>query len=95
MLRITCPHCGERDHSEFGYGGDATVTYPSLDNEDMEAWYRAVFIRKNPRGRHKEFWHHVGGCREWLVVERDTLTHEIFSVALARPAAESEGEAER
>ena len=26
------------------------------------------------------------GCREWLVVERDTLTHEILSAALARTA---------
>ena len=88
MLRITCPHCGERDHSEFAYGGDATIKYPSLDNEDQEAWFRAVFIRTNPRGKHKELWHHVGGCREWLVVERDTLTHEIFSVTSARALAE-------
>ena len=27
MLRINCPFCGERDHSEFTYGGDATVIY--------------------------------------------------------------------
>jgi sarcosine oxidase subunit delta len=30
-----------------------------------------------------ETWHHVNGCRMWLVVERDTMTHEIKSV---RPA---------
>ena len=95
MLRINCPHCGERDHSEFAYGGDATITYPSLDNDDMEAWYRAVFVRRNPRGAHKELWHHINGCREWLVVERDTVTHEISKVSAARdavPAIES-GEA--
>ena len=66
MLRINCPHCGERDHSEFAYGGDATITYPSLDNDDMEAWYRAVFVRHNPRGAHKELWHHINGCREGI-----------------------------
>jgi sarcosine oxidase subunit delta len=92
MLRITCPHCGERDHSEFGYGGDATIKYPALDNRDEEAWFRAVYLRKNPRGPHKELWQHVNGCREWLVVERDTLTHEIFSVALAREAAKEGGQ---
>ena len=31
MIRINCPYCGERDHSEFSYGGDATINYPSLD----------------------------------------------------------------
>ena len=88
MLRITCPHCGERDHTEFAYGGDATIRYPALDNDDLEAWYRAVYVRRNPRGPHKEFWHHVNGCREWLVVERDTLTHEITAVTSARAEAE-------
>ena len=31
-----------------------------------------IYMRNNPRGRHYEFWHHEGGCRRWLVVERDT-----------------------
>jgi heterotetrameric sarcosine oxidase delta subunit len=92
MLRINCPHCGERDHSEFGYGGDATIKYPALDNRDEEAWFRAVYLRRNPRGPHKELWQHVNGCREWLVVERDTLTHEIFTVTLARDVAGEEGQ---
>ena len=26
----------------------------------------------------REYWHHGGGCRAWLVVDRDTLTHEIY-----------------
>ena len=30
-----------------------------------------------------ETWHHTNGCRMWLVIERDTMTHEIKSV---RPA---------
>ncbi|MBT6350067.1 MAG: hypothetical protein HOJ50_12985 [Proteobacteria bacterium] len=29
MLRISCPFCGVRDHSEFSYGGDASVEYPA------------------------------------------------------------------
>ncbi|MEM1164476.1 MAG: sarcosine oxidase subunit delta, partial [Pseudomonadota bacterium] len=31
MIRIRCPFCGLRDHSEFSYEGDATVAYPALD----------------------------------------------------------------
>jgi sarcosine oxidase subunit delta len=39
---------------------------------------------KNPAGPHREFWQHVMGCRQWLVVERDTRTHTIASVSFAR-----------
>lgn len=93
MLRINCPFCGERDHSEFTYGGDASIRYPALD-APAEAWHDAVFLRDNVRGLQRETWHHVSGCRQWLVVERDTLTHEIVSVTAAHPgvAAALEGE---
>ena len=39
---------------------------------------------KNPAGLHREFWQHVTGCRQWLVVERDTRNHAIASVDFAR-----------
>ncbi|MDX8477024.1 sarcosine oxidase subunit delta [Mesorhizobium sp. VK24D] len=84
MLRIDCPCCGPRDHDEFRYGGDASVIRPALDDADFEAWYRYVFVRKNPAGLHREHWQHVLGCRQWLIVERDTRNHAITSVALAR-----------
>ena len=84
MIRITCPFCGERDHSEFSYGGDATVEYPPLDAPTGD-WNAAIYDRNNPRGPHREYWHHVNGCRSWLIVERDTLTHEVGTVELAHP----------
>ena len=83
MLRINCPFCGERDHSEFTYGGDATVVYPALD-APLEAWIDAVYVRANPNGPHRERWQHSLGCRLWLIVERDTMTHAISSVMPAR-----------
>ena len=46
MIRINCPFCGERDHSEFGYGGDASIEYPTLD-APMEDWHDAIFLREN------------------------------------------------
>lgn len=84
MIRIPCPCCGLRDHSEFSYEGDATVVYPPLDASEEE-WFEAVFLRENPRGPHTEYWQHVNGCRAWLVVERDTLTHQISDVRFAHP----------
>ncbi|MGN6570158.1 MAG: sarcosine oxidase subunit delta [Pseudolabrys sp.] len=84
MLRITCPVCGQRDETEFSYGGDATVVRPAHDETNADVWFDFVFLRDNPRGPHREYWHHVQGCRQWLVVERDTLTHRIGGVVLAR-----------
>ncbi|MCG8545263.1 MAG: sarcosine oxidase subunit delta family protein [Alphaproteobacteria bacterium] len=86
MLRIDCPICGLRDETEFSYGGDATVVRPAMDEADPKVWLDYVFMRDNPRGAHREYWHHASGCRQWLVVERDTLTHEIGACRLAREA---------
>jgi heterotetrameric sarcosine oxidase delta subunit len=83
MLRINCPFCGERDHSEFTYGGDAAVVYPALD-APLEAWIDAVYVRRNPKGPHRERWQHSDGCRLWLIIGRDTLSHAITSVTPAR-----------
>ena len=62
MIRIKCPYCGERDHSEFTYGGDASIKYPALDAPESE-WTKAIFFRENIRGMQKETWHHTNGCR--------------------------------
>ena len=82
MIRINCPFCGDRDHSEFTYGGDATIEYPDL-SASVDAWHDAVFLRDNKCGMQSETWHHVHGCRMWLIVERDTMSHKITRV---RPA---------
>ena len=82
MIRIPCPFCGERDHSEFSYGGDGSIVYPALD-ASQEEWVEAVFQRENIRGVQTESWQHVSGCRQWLLIERDTMTHEIHSVKAA------------
>ena len=52
----------------------------------LEAWIDAVYVRRNPKGPHRERWQHSDGCRLWLIVERDTLSHAITSVTPARAA---------
>jgi heterotetrameric sarcosine oxidase delta subunit len=84
MLRIPCPLCGERDYTEFHYGGDAGKRRPPLGVPDLKAWHDYVFIFDNVKGPHREFWQHVVGCRQWLVVERDTATNCVASCDLAR-----------
>ena len=82
MLNIKCPYCGDRSQKEFAYGGDGTVVRPKLNQEiSDEKWDEFVYLRKSPRGKHIELWHHIAGCRRWFQVQRDTVTHEIFQTA--------------
>jgi sarcosine oxidase subunit delta len=45
----------------------------------------AVQVSKSAKGLHTEFWQHTLGCRRWLVVQRNTVSHDIASVV---PAAQ-------
>ena len=78
MLLIKCPWCGERDETEFSYGGEAAIKRP-LDPEtlDDKQWADYLFMRKNSRGLFLEQWNHSLGCRQWFLVERNTVTYEI------------------
>ncbi|MFC6491190.1 sarcosine oxidase subunit delta [Nitratireductor sp. GCM10026969] len=91
-MLISCPHCGTRDVSEFSYQGDAARTRPDPASADMKAWYDYLYNRPNPAGPHREYWQHTGGCRAHLLLTRDTLTHEILSVAFARAGLNAAGD---
>ena len=58
-----------------------------LDDAARQRWHDYVYLRDNPAGPHRELWQHVSGCRAWLVVTRDTRTHEILRVEPARDVA--------
>lgn len=90
---INHPLLGPRDASEFTYLGDAALIHRP-DGEAADALQQFVdygYLRDNPAGLHRELWFHDGGDRSWLVVTRDTTTHEITSVELARDVARKEG----
>ncbi len=83
-MRIDCPYCGSRDAHEFTYLGDATLTRPDPAAPDaVDAFHDYVYLRDNPAGPHRELWYHASGCRRWVVVTRDTRTHEITASAFA------------
>ena len=80
MLLIPCPWCGARDETEFGYGGQAHIAYPSEPHElTDEEWADFLFMRDNPKGDFAERWYHSAGCRRWFNVVRNTATHDIHS----------------
>ena len=76
MLLIRCPFCGDRDQTEFSYGGEADISRPADPDALTDAeWADYLFMRKNPKGAHREMWNHAMGCRRWFVAERDTVTY--------------------
>jgi len=80
MMLIECPWCGARDHTEFTYSGDATIKRPAPDAGEA-AFADYVYLRDNPRGPHRELWHHTSGCRRFVEVQRNVLTHEILGTS--------------
>jgi sarcosine oxidase subunit delta len=84
-MRIPCPFCGERDLAEFVYYGDANYRRPAAGTDSAaREFYDALYLRVNPAGPHAEWWYHASGCRSWLKVTRNTLTHEILGADLAQ-----------
>ncbi len=86
---INHPLLGPRDAAEFTVMGDATL----IDRPDGEAAAMADYLhlRNNAAGQHRELWYHEQGDRSWLVVTRDTISHEITKVELARGFARKAG----
>ncbi len=76
MLLIRCPWCGDRNETEFHYGGQAHVHHPEDPHAlDDEQWGRYLFVRNNPNGEFAERWSHSAGCRRWFSIRRDTATN--------------------
>ncbi|MCE2517036.1 MAG: sarcosine oxidase subunit delta [Alphaproteobacteria bacterium] len=99
---IDHPLLGPRDSAEFTYMGDASLMMrpdgmtkdgraKDTAKETARAFYEYGYLRDNPAGRHQELWFHEQGDRSWLVVTRDTTTHEITAVELACDVARARG----
>jgi sarcosine oxidase subunit delta len=90
---IDHPILGPRDAQEFVYLGDAClIDRPDgLSPDAREKFYDYVHMRANIAGETRELWFHEQGDRSWLVVTRNTLTHEITRVELARDVARQRG----
>lgn len=86
---IPHPLLGPRDAQEFVYLGDASLlNRPDWSGDDAaDAFHDYAYLRGNPAGTHRELWYHEQGDRSWVVVTRDTRTHEIAGVELARDVA--------
>ena len=89
---INHPLLGPRDAQEFVYLGDASlINRPDGLTASLQEFHDYAYLRDNPAGLHRELWYHEQGDRSWLVVSRDTRTHEITRVEIARDVARAQG----
>lgn len=91
-MLIPHPLLGLRDAQEFTYLGDANLLNRPQGMTDAglaepQVFNDYVYLRDNPAGTHRELWFHEQGDRSWLIVTRNTLTHEILGAELARNVA--------
>ena len=85
MYLIPCPHCGPRAQAEFVYERVVeSIVDPAAPAGDA---IRALYTRANPMGPDEELWRHAFGCRAWLVLTRDRVTHAIEAVRPIGPDA--------
>ncbi|WP_368345905.1 sarcosine oxidase subunit delta [Pelagovum sp. HNIBRBA483] len=84
-MRLTCPVCGDRDHREFTYKGDAVMLDRPAPDAGTDAWDSYLHLRDNPCGDTRDLWYH-DPCGAWVVVERNTATHAVTGTALASEA---------
>lgn len=90
MILLKCPNCGERNVSEFRYGGEV-LKRPNPNSVSDKEMSDYLYMRDNQLGVIKEWWYHRSGCALWFVAERHTKTHEVLNTYVWSPQG-SEGE---
>jgi heterotetrameric sarcosine oxidase delta subunit len=85
---LTCPNCGAREVTDFGFGGEVSPRPSSRPSpRELNAY---VYFRRNVAGVQREWWHHRSGCRAWFLAERDTRTNRVHWTALPADAPASD-----
>jgi heterotetrameric sarcosine oxidase delta subunit len=77
---LTCPNCGPREVTDFGYGGELSARPTGQASfRELNAYN---YFRRNRAGIQREWWVHRSGCRAWFIAERDTTTNLVRFTAL-------------
>ena len=81
---LTCPNCGTREVTDFGFGGELNPR--PLSTPSLRELGRYNYFRANVAGVQREWWCHRSGCGAWFIAERDTRTNEVLFTELPRAA---------
>ena len=87
MLLLRCPCCGERNASEFRYGGGQNPRPSPSTAASDDDWIRYLYLRRNPMGVEVEWHYHRAGCGTWFLVERDRRTNTVIRTMPWEPAS--------
>jgi heterotetrameric sarcosine oxidase delta subunit len=82
---LTCPNCGVREVTDFGFGGESSRR-PLARPASLRGLGAYTYFRRNVAGVQREWWVHRSGCRAWFLAERDTRTNEVLWTALPADA---------
>jgi heterotetrameric sarcosine oxidase delta subunit len=82
MIRVPCPHCGQRNANEFRYGGEVNARPAHQVALSDTEWADYLYMRRNVQGVQTEWWYHRDGCGAWFLAERHTKTNEIVRTYL-------------
>jgi sarcosine oxidase subunit delta len=85
MILLTCPNCGERNVSEFRYGGEIQKR-PNPNTATNAEMTNYLYLRDNPLGEMREWWYHRAGCGTWFIAERHTKTHKVLKTYIWSPS---------
>ena len=82
MLLLNCPNCGERNASEFRYGGPYNPRPDAPDQADATEWTEYLFLQTNSMGEQVEWWYHRSGCELWFLAERNRQSNRVIQTYL-------------
>lgn len=92
MVILKCPNCGDRNVSEFRYGGEYNPRPAKpLEANDAE-WADFIFLQNNKLGVQQEWWLHRSGCGLWFLAERHTKTNIVEATYEWSPSTSVAGE---
>jgi sarcosine oxidase, subunit delta len=81
MILLPCPNCGDRNVSEFRFGGELRQR---PDQPTRSTWADYLYMRKNVLGIQREWWYH-DDCGCWFIAERHTKTYDVMSTYFWTP----------
>ena len=92
MLILSCPNCGERNVSEFRFGGEYNPRPSDADARDDAELAAYLYLCDNRLGVETAWWYHQAGCGLWFLVERHTKTQVVVKSYVWQAGADGEGE---
>jgi methylglutamate dehydrogenase subunit B len=78
MQSIFCPHCRhavDEGDMQFGSAKPRRLLDPEASHQETIDY---LFMQANVRGIVEEHWYHAAGCRQWILVTRDTTGNRVI-----------------